>query len=497
MTQRYDVAIVGYGPVGATLAALLGRVGVSVIIFDKETGIYNLPRAVHFDDEVMRIFQSAGISDQLVRKVRINPGMRFVDWSGALLLDWPRPSEISPQGWNASYRFHQPDLEAILRNAVASLKTVEVRTGQEIVDATNCRNHVKLTAKNRSTGEPQSVECTYMVGCDGARSSTRSFMNSKMNDFGFRERWLVVDVLLTRPRPDLGDFSIQYCDPDRSATYVRGPENRRRWEIALRQHDSAENFGDPTSIWDRLSDWITPSDAELERSAIYEFRSVVADKWVCERMILAGDSAHQTPPFMGQGMCAGIRDVSNLAWKLLACLNGADSSKLLASYQSERIPHVRQYIEMAVRLGRLINATNSQEALAAAFPLADGSAQIKSIAPPLGPGLWQDNNQHATHLSQQSQLNDGTWMDDRLGMAAGLLVGPDLQDDADCAFDTFRGQTLSATDHPNVAIYLQQLGVACALVRPDRYIFGTANTRAQANRLIRDWDACIATPPLL
>lgn len=491
MKLQYDVAIVGYGPVGATLAALLGRAGISVVVFDKEVDIYDLPRAVHFDDEVMRIFQSAGISNELVEKVRINPGMRFVDWSGKLLLDWPRPAGISSQGWNTSYRFHQPDLEIILRKAVARFGTIDVKTGHEVISAKNSTDHVTLTVQNRSSDERYPIECSYMVGCDGARSSTRAFMNTHMDDLGFRERWLVVDLLLTKPRPDLGDFSVQYCDPDRSATYVRGPENRRRWEIALRKSDAGLDFADPKTIWDQLSAWITPSDAELERSAIYEFRSVVASQWVAGRMVLAGDSAHQTPPFMGQGMCAGIRDVSNLAWKLIAALKGPQGPKLLASYKSERAPHVQQYIEMAVKLGRLINASNTQAALASAFPQADGSARITSIAPPLGPGLWQENDEHAMQLSHQLKLSDGTWMDDKLGLDAGLLISTELQNSGAAALHKFTGHILPTSPHPTIERWLKQLDAECVLVRPDRYVFGTANGPDQLKSLIECWNACI------
>ena len=247
--MQYDVAIVGFGPTGATLANLLGLHGLSVVVFDREADIYDLPRAVHFDDEVMRIFQMAGIADDLLPMLRINPGMRFVDSDGKLLLDWPRPGGISAQGWNTSYRFHQPDLERVLRSSVSKLGNVDVYLSHIVDRVTAQHDHARLDVTPRNGGEARSFTARYVVGCDGARSAMRSTIGAEMEDFGFREQWLVVDVQLTRPRPDLGDHSIQHCDPNRSATYVRGPGNRRRWEIALKGSDVDKDFGDHSTVW--------------------------------------------------------------------------------------------------------------------------------------------------------------------------------------------------------------------------------------------------------
>ena len=273
MKSHYDVAIIGYGPTGATLANLLGQYGVNVVVLEREEDIYDLPRAVHFDDEIMRIFQTAGIADALLEKVRINPGMRFVDSRGNLLLDWPRPAGISKQGWNTSYRFHQPDLERILRQSVQPVANVDTLCGYQVTSVEQNDHSVELIAQETKGQRVVELSADYVVGCDGARSSLRSVIGTEMEDFGFREKWLVVDVELTKPRPDLGDHSIQHCDSQGSATYVRGPGNRRRWELAIKPENAGLDLSNPDVIWTMINRWISPQDAILERHAVYEFRS--------------------------------------------------------------------------------------------------------------------------------------------------------------------------------------------------------------------------------
>ena len=190
MSNKFDVAIIGFGPTGATLANLLGQYGIRVVVIEREADIYDLPRAVHFDDEIMRVYQSAGIADELLEKIRVNPGMRFVDADGKLLLDWPRPAGIGPQGWNTSYRFHQPDLERILRKSVAAMDTVTALCSHRVTSVTEYDNHVVLGVEQSGGGEPIEFEASYVVGCDGARSMLRTIIGAEMEDFGFHEQWL-------------------------------------------------------------------------------------------------------------------------------------------------------------------------------------------------------------------------------------------------------------------------------------------------------------------
>ena len=300
----YDVAIVGFGPTGATLANLLGLCGLRVALLERERGIPRLPRAVHFDGEVMRIFQAIGVADRVAAVSRVNAGMRFVDPAGRLLLDWPRPLQVGPQGWHPSYRFHQPDLEAILRYRLSSVPNVDVVLG---ADVTAIAQDAELGSITYREGDRQhTLTARYVVGCDGARSLVRAQITNQAEDLGFHERWLVVDLLLHGDRPDLGDFTIQYCHPQTPATYVRGPGPRQRWEIAIADLPDVQAL-EPENIWQRLARWLTPAEAEVERAAVYTFHSVIASSWRRGRLLIAGDAAHQTPPFMGVGS-GGLSD---------------------------------------------------------------------------------------------------------------------------------------------------------------------------------------------
>jgi len=479
VSETVDVAIVGFGPVGATLAHLLGMLGMRTLVLEREADIYHLPRALHFDDEVMRIFQWTGLAAQISTNTRVNPGMRFVDAEGRLLLDWPRSQAVGPQGWHASYRFHQPDLERALRGGLSGRRCVAVRSRCDVVRIEDAGDHVLLHYEDMNDGHTRCVRAGYVVGCDGARSIVRRFMDVGMEDYGFHERWLVVDVILKGAKPTLGDHSVQHCNPSRSATYVRGPGNRRRWEIAVRPGEDDRQMTTPSEVWTLLADWITPEEADLERTAVYTFHSLIAERWRQGRLLIAGDAAHQTPPFMGQGMCAGIRDAANLAWKLALVRRWKASDALLDTYQSERHPHVREYVTTAVRLGGLINTCGTEAALRAAIQVPDGTTRMESIAPPLGLGLGC--GRHRGRLFGQPRLADGRLMDDvapfapvlvaEAALAARLTVPPDLA-------------LVTTRETPEAAQHLARLDATAALLRPDRYVFGTAGTAAELKALL-------------
>ena len=466
----FDICIVGYGPVGATLAGLLAMAGKSVVVLEREPLPYPLPRAVHFDDEVMRILQTLGVADAMLPHTHVSPGMRFVDAEGRLLLDWSRPMEIGPQGWHSSFRFHQPDMEAILRANVGARPEVDVRLGAQVTALAQCADAVTITYPQ---GE---VRARYVVGCDGARSFVRQAMGTGMEDLGFDERWVVVDAVLKRPRPDLGDYSLQHCNPARPATYVRGVNDRRRWEIALKPDEDPDVMTTPAEIWQLLAPWINRDDADLERAVCYMFRSMIADNWRQGRLLLAGDAAHLTPPFLGQGLCAGMRDAANLAWKLAAVLDGADAN-LLDTYQSERRPHVHEYIALAVRLGGLINTTNPAAALAQ-WERDDGQpARMQSIKPRLGPGLAAGDTTLTGTVAPQPWLSDGRRLDDAAGPGFALLARPDF-------LPPNPEPWLTVIADAAVQGWLNEHTIGAALIRPDRIILGAAKTVAQRDALL-------------
>lgn len=478
--QSYDVVIVGLGPTGATLAGLLGLQGLATLVLDREAEAYQMPRAVHFDDEVMRVFQTVGIADAMADRCHVNPGMKFVAADGKLLLDWPRQQALTRQGWHASYRFHQPELEAQLRIALDRLPTVEVARLCEVQDLAQNDEAVTVTFQDRRDGRRRTVHARYVVGCDGANSLVHQHIGGDTFDFGFEERWLVIDAVLKRPMPELGDHSVQFCNPVRPATYVRGTGNRRRWEISvLDDEDSAAMIRRETT-WQLLSRWLTPEDADLERTAVYTFKSCVAARWRKGRLLIAGDAAHLTPPFMGQGMCAGIRDASNLAWKLALCARDCASDDLLDTYESERAPHAQAYIETAVRLGRLINQADTEAALRAALTMPDGSAQMSSIAPRLGPGLSAGDETYRGVLGWQMALGSDLKIDDLAAHGFVLIADSGmakLVDPMPNLLIVDEHAALSAGD------YLAELGCRAVMLRPDRYILGTAGSDEELSAL--------------
>ena len=326
-----------------------------------------------------------------------------------------------------------------------------------------------------------------MVGCDGARSLVRRFIGSGLDDLGFHERWLVTDLLLKRPRPDLGDFSLQHCDPERSSTYVRGTGDRRRWEIALKQHEQTEEMTKPERVWELLSRWITPDDADLERCAVYTFHSAVAQQWRSGRLLIAGDAAHQTPPFLGQGMCAGIRDAANLGWKLAHVLRGDAADALLDTYQQERAPHVREFIDLAVKLGGIINTRAMDVEVPGASRDSDEVRRLRVQKPLLGRGFHAGSSSLIGQMMPQPFLADGRRLDDRIGDRFGLLMTVS-------AAATLSGEERSQLAASGVELiddacealqaWLGECGHWAVLVRPDRYVFGAAANRGELQTLL-------------
>ena len=468
---EYDVAVIGLGPTGAALANLLGDFGLSVLVLERELGIYDLPRAVHFDDEVMRVLQWIGIADAYAEQVFVNKGMRFVDQDENLLLDWPRPSEITGNGWHASYRFHQPDLERALRTGLRARPSVAVRLECNVESLREGGSGVEIQYRNVRTGKSACAHSQYAVGCDGANSVVRRAMNSEMENLGLAQRWLVVDVLLKREMPSLGDHTIQYCDPVRPATYCRNVGRRRRWEFMLLEHEDSAEVSREEAVWNMLGRWISGGDAVLERRAVYTFKSEIAEPWTRGRMCLAGDAAHLTPPFMGQGMCAGIRDVANLAWKLDRCCRGRGGRSLLDTYQSERRANVAGYIETATKLGVLIGRAGTKGPAALGLHIVNGEFDAHQTIPAQGPGLGRADDELCGRLFPQVSLSDGRRLDDVVGHRSILVVDGEFQRICEGSSIT----VLCVDTEPGLHAVLADLGVRAVAVRPDKRILGATS----------------------
>jgi 3-(3-hydroxy-phenyl)propionate hydroxylase len=265
------------------------------------------------------------------------------------------------------------------------------------------------------------------------------------------------------------------------------PGNRHRWEFMLMPGDDPVKIIQPESIYTLLKPWkIDPARSQIERAVVYTFHSSLATKWRHGRLILAGDSAHQTPPFLGQGMGSGLRDVINLAWKLRDVVQGHSPHSLLDSYQTERMEHVRAYIEVAVELGGVIQTTDPDKARERDAELLANPTMIRPLAPRLGPGLHGSAEAPAGTRAEQPTLGDGQRMDDRAGYRFAVLAAPDVA-------RSLSPETLATVERINAVVvpadgeasgYLTRAGVCALVLRPDRHILGAATTPAELDTIL-------------
>ena len=400
--------------------------------------------------------------------------MRFINADGDLLIDWPRSIEEGWQGWRDSNRFHQPALEASLRGAAEQYSDLDFYLGSRVDSISSDEDGVTFVATSQSR-PAQTFRALYVVGCDGANSTVRAAIGSELRSLGKPEQWLVVDLIMNEDGPDLPEGTVQYCNPIRPITYIEAVGARRRWEVMLLPGDDAASFAEPDSVWSLLSPWVTSDDAEIERSVVYTFRSVVAQQWRRERLLLAGDATHQTPPFLGQGLCAGLRDTANLAWKLNWVIKGLADESLLDTYQSEMEPHVTAYILEANRIGAIIQERDAEKAHQRDETLRRSPQVLKSVRPLLGPGLAGDASEPAASLSAQPRLADGRRLDEAAPYGFILLCERGFTTAASPTLKDVWERTGLTVIEGEAAAWLESLGSKAAIIRPDRYILGVAS----------------------
>ena len=474
--RHYDVIIVGLGPTGGTLANLLALNGFSILILEREKNLYALPRAVHFDDEIMRVFQTIGITKKFLKNTIINKGTKFVNSNGKVLLDWPRPKSITENGWYPSYRFHQPDLEKNLRNRLKTFKKVKLMQNTEVTKIKNNKNSVDLFFKSKNKIHKASSK--YVIGCDGARSTTREQMGSVLDNLGFTQKWAVVDLILKKNKNKLPDRTIQYSNSERPATYCRNVGKRRRWEFAIQNNENEKEILSDKYIWNFLKPWLSPKEAYLERKAIYIFQSAIARKWRKGRIFIAGDAAHLMPPFMGQGMCAGIRDASNLAWKISLCIKNKHDGKFLDTYQTERFSNAKEYIETTMRMGEFVNAVGSENITDNISSGPDGTKSMQSIKPKLGIGLGSNKDKNRGKIFPQLKMKNGKRLDEKFSKSPLLLTSSKLAKKV-----SLKIQSITDKDIKGLSNLLKTYKAKAIIVRPDRFILKTYKSINDFNRI--------------
>ncbi len=367
----YDVAIVGLGPTGLTLSHLLGMRGLRVLVLEREPEFYGNARAVYTDDECMRVFQAAGLAAEVEADMLVDTPVQWVLQDGSVLSQLRRTDR--PYGWAVSNFFYQPYLETRMETLLARYPNVTALRGRELVDFVQDESGVTIThaasAGSRygqaageagPTGETAKVRAQWLVACDGGRSGVRARLGIKLAGKSFPEPWLVVDL---KAKPGEEPFRhIPYfnfhCDPKQPTVSVPQPDRHHRFEFLLMPGQTREEMEDPATVRRLIAQYVDVDKVEVLRRLVYTFNALVAERWRDGRVLLAGDAAHMTPQFMGQGMSSGVRDAHNLAWKLDAVLRKGADAKLIDSYETERKPHAKEMIDISVKMKDFVSLAN-------------------------------------------------------------------------------------------------------------------------------------------
>lgn len=521
----YDVVQIGYGPVSEIMALALARQGRSVAVFERWRERFALPRAVCIDHELYRVLSALGMGDALPAVSHAGPMYRWfnADWKELLAIDWQ--SESISGGPQVNF-VHQPTLEQMFHDQVAACPNVALHLGWEAVEATQTADHVELVVREVDTGERRTVRAKYLIGADGANSLVREAIGATQEDRGFEADWLVIDVLphagVTLDIPP----AAQWCNPARPTTIVpagvKDGRYFRRWEFMRLPGESRASLEHEDRAWELLAPWVTRAQARIVRHKVYTFRSLLAERWRKGRMLIVGDAAHVMPPFMGQGLCAGLRDDWNLAWKLDLVLGGQADDTLLDSYQPERRPHVSDVIDLSMYLGRIICMPDAAQAAARDAAFFGGTAAPPPAFPCLSDGILRRGADGAVQapaglLSPHGSVRAGG-RTARFDTVAGLgfvLVSRQAADPTVQARLGARQQAfLAALGARHVVVaaadtvvadaavlvdldrkfiaFMDAHGIDTMLVRPDFYLYGAVPRPADVNALVDDLERDLA-----
>ncbi|MFZ2173141.1 MAG: bifunctional 3-(3-hydroxy-phenyl)propionate/3-hydroxycinnamic acid hydroxylase, partial [Rhodococcus sp. (in: high G+C Gram-positive bacteria)] len=356
----YDIAVIGYGPTGVTAANILGQLGLKVLVVERDPDIYARARAISTDEEVMRIWQQAGLADRLQQDMLPGKPVAFVDARGESFVDIvpkPRGAGHPPQQF-----IYQPAMEKVLRSGVDRFPNVEILLEHECLRVLQNGDGVELMLADLRHDVFKRALASYVIAADGGSSPTRAQLGVGYEGKTFGERWVVIDAKVINEWPGHDQLRF-HCNPSRPTVDCPTPLGHHRWEFPVRPGEDEKELSTDAAIWGVLNNQgITDREVKILRAVVYSHHVRFADRWRVGRVFLAGDAAHAMPPWIGQGMSAGVRDVANLCWKLAAVLSGSLPDSVLDSYQTERMPHVREVTKRAVKTGNLI--TESRPALA-------------------------------------------------------------------------------------------------------------------------------------
>lgn len=489
MPQQYDVGVIGYGACGAVLVNLLLERGLSVIVFDKEAGVLEIPRAAHFDDETVRTFQAVGAADDLSEGFATSRDYGIYNALDQRVMGFAKINpEPTDQGWLSDYFFFQPAFEHYLRDkALKSGVTEKIHC--ETVNLKETVDGVEISYKDASGADAQQALARYVVGADGARSFVRKYLGGKMEQLAKSQRWMIVDIRIHEGvEIDLSSEAWTKVTPEETITFVPMPGNMQRFEFSMDEGLEESAVKSPESVAAFIAKWFRPGDYDILRADVYHFHSLVATGWRKGRVLLAGDAAHLMPPFLGQGVCSAIRDALNLAWKLARVIKGESTEELLDTYESERRPHVYTYVKIAGGVGDRLQwmAKATPEELAS---MDREDYKHMQVRPLLGPGLHSATAKAGGALAPQPRLADGTLLDYKLGYNFGLVGDPELISnlpDKTVAILKALGTVFVPDDSDTVRDALARIGGAVMLIRPDRYLVGLAGSVTEIEDMAAD-----------
>ncbi|WP_315834703.1 bifunctional 3-(3-hydroxy-phenyl)propionate/3-hydroxycinnamic acid hydroxylase [Bradyrhizobium prioriisuperbiae] len=405
-----DVAIVGAGPTGLTTANILGQQGVRVALIERNATTVLEPRAVSIDDESLRTMQAIGLADEVMIDVALDYGSRYFTTAGICF------ARVEPTardyGFPKRSAFTQPRLEAKLRRGLDRFPTVQTLFQHSCETVTEHADSVELTLRGPAGGN-RLLRARYLVGADGARSVIRKHVGAILTGSTYRQRWLIVDLAATSER--LRQTRV-VCNPRRPLITLPGPGGIRRYEFMLHDHEDEERAIDPAFVRILLADSGPDADAPVVRRQVYTFHARIADRWNTPRVFLAGDAAHLSPPFAGQGMNSGIRDAHNLAWKLAEVVQGRLGPGLLDSYQAEREPHARALVQLAINMGRVMMPTSPLQAW-----LVQGAFRAAAIVPAVQAYFAQMKHKPKPHYK------DGFLLSSTAVLVGSMLPQPEVE----------------------------------------------------------------------
>ena len=372
LPRTTDVLVIGYGPVGAALCALLGRYGVTTLVVDKVAEVLLAPRAIALDNEALRVLQMAGLGEDAFERIAIPEVKMHCRYLG----EFGRANTAGTlDGHPKLVTFYQPDLERALRRQVDAYPCVSFRDGYELVYLSQSDTGVTAHLKDRD-GQSHEVSASYLVGADGASSTVRGLIGQDFQGETYPEDWLIVDA---KAREGKAIDHVEFlCDSARPTPHMPAPGGRERWEFMLQPGETHEEMERPEKVAELLAPWIAPEDLVVERKAVYRFHARCCNTFQQGRVFLAGDAAHITPPFVGQGLVAGLRDVANLGWKLAWVVKGQAAPALLDSYDKERRPHAKKMIGLAKLMGSLVMPRSRFTAIT-----VHGAMRLGRLVPPL------------------------------------------------------------------------------------------------------------------